>query len=366
MKLNKKIIIVFVLWFILLNVFSIKNFIYSAYAKILESKWEYKKVEEISKKQNSFIWKYNLGVSLYKEKEYNKALAVFLSIFDTKKENFNLDYNIWNSYYKVWVLEKNSKKKIEDWIKAISYYEKALDIRYDDKAKNNIEFILKKIKQERKKQEQKNNQENKKDNKQINNSKNKNKIGQKDNSNKSTNSWTWTNNNSNKDKKSENKSSNSKENKSNKQGSNNKNQENNNKWNSDNKWNKSSNNKQEWEKNNSQQKWWESNSKENIQWNKVNNAERNKKWINWNKLVNQEKDENHRWESNKTWLSQHDKQLLKAYQNRVAQSSQNLWDYYWKVYKQQSNPFDWFDNFFGWNDLFNNDEFWNNSNKKDW
>ncbi len=371
MKLNKKIIIVFLLWFILLNIFSIKNFIYSAYAKILESKWEYKKVEEISKKQDSLIWKYNLGVSLYKQKEYNKALDVFLSIFNLKKLNFDLDYNIWNSYYKVWVLEKDSKKKIDNWVKAISFYEKALDIRYDDRTKKNIEFILQKIKQERKKQAQKKNQENNKQNNNNNNNNNNNWKGQKNNSKKS-NSWNWTNNNSAKNKgskKSENKNSDSKENNSNKQGNSNKNKENDKKWSSNNKWgdkrSKNSNDIKNSEKNSWESKWWNTDSKKNTQWNK-NNTENNKKWNNQQKSINQEQNKQSKWEENKSWLSNHDKQLLKAYQNRVAQSSQNLWDYYWKVYKEQSNPFDWFDNFFNWWSIFDNDEFWNNSNKKDW
>lgn len=131
---------------------------------------------------NNFIFSNNINKSLesifsendllklkkadyyYKLWEYDKAFKKYLEIDCNNKDTcFILNHNIWNTAYKLWE-NLNNLDKLNLWQKSLSYYSKALNIKYDKKTKKNYDFVLNKlndlIKEIKKQDESKNNKEN--------------------------------------------------------------------------------------------------------------------------------------------------------------------------------------------------------------
>ena len=82
---------------------------------------------------------YNMGNTFYKSKDYNKALGYFekSSKSDLKKIAESSHYNLGNTYYKL--------GKLQDSLKS---YEKVLSMNpKHEKAKKNLDFVKKKIKE---------------------------------------------------------------------------------------------------------------------------------------------------------------------------------------------------------------------------
>jgi len=168
----KKVIIIFeiIIWLIIINIFDI----YAYYNNFLWKKFYTEKKYEnaISNfwKNNSKVSEYNIANSLYKQKKYRDALQKYKSILQKNQQggfsplhsNFKILHNIWNTIYKIWEDETDSKLKINYFTKSVENYSKALEIKFDEETKANLEFVQNKIKQEKekqKKQEEKKNQE---------------------------------------------------------------------------------------------------------------------------------------------------------------------------------------------------------------
>ncbi len=94
---------------------------------------------------------YNIGNALHQKKNYEEALNEFDKAIDSKevKLQANSYYNLGNTHYRMGKL-----------LEAIEDYKKCLEINPDDEdAKYNIEFIKKKLKEQKKEEEQKQSQD---------------------------------------------------------------------------------------------------------------------------------------------------------------------------------------------------------------
>lgn len=164
--MNKKIILLFITCFLILNIFYIKSFYFNVYWNLFFGEKSYDKAINNFIKSNNIYWVYNEANSIYKKWDFKEAIRKYLSIYWNDKSllNFALNHNIWNSYYKL--SEKVSEKEIQ--IKyleqSVNYYSKALDIKYDEETKKNLEFILNKINENKKSESKKNESEKSKDN----------------------------------------------------------------------------------------------------------------------------------------------------------------------------------------------------------
>lgn len=82
----------------------------------------------------------------YRLWEYEKALQKYVKInCKTQEICFSLSYNLGNTYYKLWEKSLSPNEKISFWQKALSSYQKALEVKEDDHARKNYEFVLKKL-----------------------------------------------------------------------------------------------------------------------------------------------------------------------------------------------------------------------------
>jgi len=135
---------------------------------------------------------FNLGNSLYKEKKFLEAEKIFKEIPENKKiselkKSWKIEYQIWNTKYKIWekienpkklsderkmqkIFWKNFDKIIENyqesianyklWIKKNNQNKKSEVYKFLDKIlKENLDFVekkLEKIKKEKEKQDKKN------------------------------------------------------------------------------------------------------------------------------------------------------------------------------------------------------------------
>lgn len=124
--------------------------------------WKYEKAsnvfEILKTKNNNEEVAYNFATSLYKNWEYDAAYEQFIEIQNTpfsKKQS--IEYQLWNTSYKVWENKESIKDRINYYIEAIEYYNFWLmknpskDLK--EKFEENIEFVKKKIEQEEKKKE---------------------------------------------------------------------------------------------------------------------------------------------------------------------------------------------------------------------
>lgn len=148
--MSKKNIYLLIILFLILNIFSLKSFYYNLSWDKLYKKWLYIDSANTFEKADNIDWIYNKANSLYKKNKYKEGIEEYLTIISEDKTtiNYSINHNIWNSYYRIWELDNN---KLDYWDKSVEYYNKALDIRYDDETKDNLDFVLKKIQEEKEK-----------------------------------------------------------------------------------------------------------------------------------------------------------------------------------------------------------------------
>ncbi len=110
---------------------------------------------------------FDAGAAAYKMKDYNKALQSFSQALLSKNSHLQSEshYNLGNTLYQRGEAEKSDEKKLTNWEGALQHYEETLKAEPQNKnAKDNYEYVKKKIeelkqKQEQEKQEQKDNQQ---------------------------------------------------------------------------------------------------------------------------------------------------------------------------------------------------------------
>jgi Ca-activated chloride channel homolog len=101
---------------------------------------------------------FDAGAAAYKMKDYNKALQSFSQALLSKNPHLQSEshYNLGNTLYERGEAEKSDAKKLTNWEGALQHYQETLKAEPQNKnAKDNYEFVKKKIEELKKKQEQK-------------------------------------------------------------------------------------------------------------------------------------------------------------------------------------------------------------------
>lgn len=177
--MNKKNILTFLILIIfLLNIFALKAFSFNAFWDYFYHKNDYENALKYFNNAWNKQWIYNKANVLYKQRKYKESIKEYMSLLSIGSTiyDFRLNHNIANNFYRLWEAEKDIDKKIKTWEKSVEYYRNALNITYDDQAKKNLEFVLKKIEEAKNKKEKENNKEQK-----SNNDQEKDKNNQKNN-----------------------------------------------------------------------------------------------------------------------------------------------------------------------------------------
>src|SRR5437016_2140967 len=100
---------------------------------------------------------FDSGAAAYKLKDYNRALESFSQDLLTRDTGLQSKghYNLGNTLYERGETEKGDDKKLSDWTNALSHYEQTLNLDPQDKdAKDNYEYVKKKIEELKNKKSQ--------------------------------------------------------------------------------------------------------------------------------------------------------------------------------------------------------------------
>ncbi len=100
---------------------------------------------------------FDSGAAAYKMKDYKKALESFSQALLSRDPGLQSSshYNLGNTLYQRGEAEKADNKKLTDWTNALQHYEQTLKLQPQNKeAKDNYEFVKKKIEELKKKREQ--------------------------------------------------------------------------------------------------------------------------------------------------------------------------------------------------------------------
>ena len=117
-----------------------------------------KTLEENPGTRQSDRIEFDAGAAAYKMKDYNKALQSFSQALLSKNPHLQSEshYNLGNTLYQRGEAEKDDAKKLTNWEGALQHYEETLKAEpQNKKAKENYEFVKRKIEELKKKQEQK-------------------------------------------------------------------------------------------------------------------------------------------------------------------------------------------------------------------
>ena len=100
---------------------------------------------------------FDSGTAAYKLKDYNKALESFSQALLTPDTGLQTKghYNLGNTLYQRGEMQKGDDKKLSDWTNALDHYEQTLKLDPQNKeAKDNYEYVKKKIDELKNKKEQ--------------------------------------------------------------------------------------------------------------------------------------------------------------------------------------------------------------------
>ena len=100
---------------------------------------------------------FDSGTAAYKLKDYNKALESFSQALLTPDTGLQTKghYNLGNTLYQRGEMQKSDDKKLSDWTNALDHYEQTLKLDPQNKeAKDNYEYVKKKIDELKNKKEQ--------------------------------------------------------------------------------------------------------------------------------------------------------------------------------------------------------------------
>jgi Ca-activated chloride channel family protein len=100
---------------------------------------------------------FDAGAAAYKLKDYNRALESFSQALLTRETGLQSKghYNLGNTLYQRGETEKSDDKKLSDWTNALDHYQQTLKLDPQDKdAKDNYEYVKKKIEELKNKKSQ--------------------------------------------------------------------------------------------------------------------------------------------------------------------------------------------------------------------
>jgi tetratricopeptide (TPR) repeat protein len=131
-----------------INFFNIVGFFQNFFGNFYFYTHQYSKAKDLFKKEKTSIWDFDLANALYKEWSFSEALKTYIALLWKEKTylNFALNYNIWNTYYRLSEQKKDSKENQWFLEKALSHYNEALKIKSDWQTQKNIDFIKEKMK----------------------------------------------------------------------------------------------------------------------------------------------------------------------------------------------------------------------------
>ncbi|MDP2090349.1 MAG: hypothetical protein Q8K30_02020 [Candidatus Gracilibacteria bacterium] len=164
--MNKNsILTIIILGIFLVNIFALKAFSFNVFGDYLYEKNDYINAIKYFNYAGNRESVYNKANAYYKQKKYEDSIKEYISILgnDSSQIDFSLNHNIANNFYRLGESKNDIEQKIKSREKSVDYYRNALNINYDEETKKNLEFVLKKLEEEKKKQENKQNEE-KKDN----------------------------------------------------------------------------------------------------------------------------------------------------------------------------------------------------------
>jgi Ca-activated chloride channel homolog len=101
---------------------------------------------------------FDAGAAAYKMKDFSKALNSFSQALLSPDAGLQgkSHYNLGNTLYQRGETQKKDDEKLKDWTNALQHYEQTLKITPDNKeAKENLEYVKRKIEELKKKREQK-------------------------------------------------------------------------------------------------------------------------------------------------------------------------------------------------------------------
>ncbi|MEO8440758.1 MAG: VWA domain-containing protein [Spartobacteria bacterium] len=116
-----------------------------------------KTLQENPGARQSDLIQFDAGAAAYKMQDYKKALQSFSQALLSKNPHLQSEshYNLGNTLYQQGAGEKDDAKKLTNWEGALQHYEETLKAEPQNKnAKDNYEFVKKKIEELKKKQEQ--------------------------------------------------------------------------------------------------------------------------------------------------------------------------------------------------------------------
>jgi Ca-activated chloride channel family protein len=159
--MKKKIILIitFTLWLIIINFYNLKFYYHNfEWNKFYKNSNFSGSILEFQKSWN-FEWKYNIANALYKQGKYRDALKVYnellkspiIPFYKGDEQFFKIFHNIWNTIYKIWEKENDSKTKVKYWKESIESYTNALEIKFNEETNHNLIFVQNKIKIEKEK-----------------------------------------------------------------------------------------------------------------------------------------------------------------------------------------------------------------------
>jgi Ca-activated chloride channel family protein len=108
---------------------------------------------------------FDAGAAAYKMQDYNKALQSFSQALLSKDTHLQSasHYNLGNTLYEHGEAQKSDAKKLTDWENALQHYEQTLKMEPRNKeAKDNYDYVKKKIDELKQKKEQQQKQQNQK------------------------------------------------------------------------------------------------------------------------------------------------------------------------------------------------------------
>ena len=101
---------------------------------------------------------FDAGAAAYKMNDYNKALQAFSQALLSKNPQLQAEshYNLGNTLYQRGEAEKSDEKKLSNWESALPHYQETLKTEpQNQRAKDNYEYVKKKIEELKKKQQEK-------------------------------------------------------------------------------------------------------------------------------------------------------------------------------------------------------------------
>lgn len=138
--MKKQLIFYIVVSIILINIIPFTLFLFNFIGKQFYDNGKYHLALWWFEKINTNNSLYNQAATLYKQKQYMKALNIYTQM----EKDFGILHNMGNTYFKIWDQHNDSQQK-KYWEKSVASYKAALQFRYHEETQQNLDFVSKKL-----------------------------------------------------------------------------------------------------------------------------------------------------------------------------------------------------------------------------